>query len=75
MKTVLDFESFRKSSIISGFLLIIVIGLLDFATGYEYAFSVFYIFPIALVPWHSTPKISFLLALSVQLYGFGLIKV
>ncbi|MBK8617064.1 MAG: GGDEF domain-containing protein [Anaerolineales bacterium] len=59
MKTILDSESLRKSSIINGFLLIIVIGLLDFATGYEYAFSVFYILPIALVTWYSTPKISF----------------
>lgn len=59
MKTILGFESLRKPSIISGFLLIIVIGLLDFATGYEYAFSVFYVLPIALITWYSTPKISF----------------
>ena len=59
MKTILGFKSLHKSSIISGFLLIFVIGLLDFATGYEYAFSVFYILPIALVTWYSSPKISF----------------
>lgn len=59
MKTILDFESLRKSSIISGFLLIIFIGLLDLVTGYEYSFSVFYTLPIALVTWYSTPQISF----------------
>lgn len=56
MKTIFDFEWFRKSFTIIGFLLISVIGLLDAATGYEYAFSVFYVIPISLITWYSTPK-------------------
>jgi diguanylate cyclase (GGDEF)-like protein len=34
-----------------GFLLIGIIGLLDYSTGYEYAFSIFYVLPISLVTW------------------------
>lgn len=59
MKKLLDFKWLSRSPVISGFLLIVVIGLLDFTTGYEYAFSVFYILPIALVTWYSTSTMSF----------------
>jgi diguanylate cyclase (GGDEF)-like protein len=57
MKTILNFESNQKSPIIIGFFLIVVIGLLDYLTGYEYAFSVFYVLPISLITWYSTQKI------------------
>lgn len=34
-----------------GFFLIVVLGLLDFLTGYEASFSLFYLLPISLVVW------------------------
>jgi len=34
-----------------GFIAIGVIGIIDFLTGYELAFSVFYVLPISLVTW------------------------
>jgi diguanylate cyclase (GGDEF)-like protein len=37
--------------IITGFLLVTVVGLLDFLTGYEIGFSLFYLFPIGLLAW------------------------
>ena len=54
-----NIEWSRRSSVITGFLLIVVIGLLDFMTGYEYAFSVFYVLPISLVTWYSTRNLGF----------------
>jgi len=35
----------------TGFLLIAAVGFLDFLTGYEIGFSLFYLFPISLVTW------------------------
>lgn len=34
-----------------GFGLIGAIGIVDFLTGYEFAFSVFYVLPISLITW------------------------
>ncbi len=34
-----------------GFLLLLVIGLLDYFTGVEISFSLFYVFPIAMIAW------------------------
>lgn len=70
MRTKLDYQWLRKSSIFIGFLLIIFIGFLDFYIGYEYAFSVFYLFPIALVTWYSNPKIGFLTCIISALIWF-----
>ena len=35
----------------TGFLLIGVLGILDFVTGYDFAFSLFYVLPIYLITW------------------------
>ncbi|MBM3125360.1 MAG: hypothetical protein FJZ87_09850 [Chloroflexi bacterium] len=59
MKTILNFESKNKLAMGIRIVLIFVIGLLDYATGYEYAFSLFYVFPISLVTWYSTPIVGF----------------
>jgi diguanylate cyclase (GGDEF)-like protein len=37
--------------ILIGFVLIAGVGVLDFLTGYEFAFSFFYLFPISLISW------------------------
>lgn len=42
---------------IAGFALIGVVGLIDFLTGYEIAFSLFYLIPIALVTWFAGTRL------------------
>ena len=42
--------------LVIGFMLVIVIGYLDYITGYELAFSLFYLFPISLAVWYGNRK-------------------
>jgi diguanylate cyclase (GGDEF)-like protein len=52
MKSLALFTKLRKPlHILAGFLLIALIGVADFLTGYELAFSVFYVLPISIVTW------------------------
>ena len=45
-------EKQNKSFLVfAGFMLIGGIGFLDYLTGYEFAFSVFYVLPISLINW------------------------
>ena len=37
--------------LVAGLVSMLIVGLLDYWTGYEFAFSLFYLFPIALVTW------------------------
>jgi len=46
--------------IVIGFILIVIVGFLDFLTGYEYSFSVFYVLPISLITWNSSQQLGFL---------------
>jgi diguanylate cyclase (GGDEF)-like protein len=45
--------------VFAGFILIGIIGFLDYLTGYEFAFSVFYVLPIFLVTWFTNPRLGF----------------
>jgi len=68
------FEKYNKSSytsVISGIFLIGLIGLIDFLTGYELAFSVFYVLPIALVTWISGRRLGLLTSVAGALVWFG----
>jgi diguanylate cyclase (GGDEF)-like protein len=47
-----------------GFALIGVIGILDFLTGYEFAFSVFYVLPISFVTWLTSRRFGILASLT-----------
>lgn len=38
---------------VTGTLLVAVLGLIDYATGYELSFSLFYLLPVCLVAWYS----------------------
>lgn len=59
------FEKQNKSLILlSGFSLIGLIGSVDFLTGYEFAFSVFYVIPIAFVTWFTNRQLGLLSALA-----------
>jgi diguanylate cyclase (GGDEF)-like protein len=40
-----------------GFILITVLGILDFLTGYEFSFSLFYLLPISLVGWFAGKRL------------------
>ena len=52
MNFLASFEKRSKPFVIAvAFALIGVVGILDFLTGYEFAFSLFYLIPISLVTW------------------------
>jgi diguanylate cyclase (GGDEF)-like protein len=50
---ILDYfeKQARPVILLQGFALIVIIGMIDFVTGDEIAFSVFYVLPIALIAW------------------------
>lgn len=58
--TIVSFLNTRDRTfhIITGFLAILAIGLVDFFTGYELGFSLFYLAPIVLLSWYTTPLIA-----------------
>jgi diguanylate cyclase (GGDEF)-like protein len=43
--------------IIWSVLLVLLLGLIDYSTGNEYSFSLFYLLPIALVTWYANPSL------------------
>jgi diguanylate cyclase (GGDEF)-like protein len=52
MNFLAKFEKLSKPFlVITGFALIGGVGVLDFLTGYELAFSLFYLFPVSLLAW------------------------
>lgn len=52
------FENWNKSLwVIIGFTLIAGLGLLDYVTGHEVSFSLFYLLPISLIVWFTGQKI------------------
>ncbi len=52
MNLLASLEKISKPfALITGFALIAAIGVLDYLTGYDYSFSVFYVLPIALITW------------------------
>ena len=58
MNLQLPFEKLSKLFYVTvGFVLIGIIGTLDFLTGYELSFSVFYVIPIFLVTWFAGRKL------------------
>jgi diguanylate cyclase (GGDEF)-like protein len=50
-----------------GFTLLCVVGAIDYLTGYEVSFSLFYLIPIALVTWFTTPKLGMMFAVASAL--------
>jgi len=57
--------------VLAGIALIVLIGLLDYLTGYELAFSVFYIFPIALVTWVTDRRLGLLTSVAGAVVWLG----
>lgn len=56
-------ESLEKQKmpllVFAGFILIGIIGFIDYWTGYEFAFSVFYVLPISLITWVASQRSGF----------------
>jgi diguanylate cyclase (GGDEF)-like protein len=48
----------------TGILLVGGVGVLDFLTGYELAFSLFYLIPVSLVAWHAGQRLGILTSLA-----------
>lgn len=42
---------------------VMVMGLIDYATGYEYSFAIFYVFPVAFAAWFINTKAGILISL------------
>jgi diguanylate cyclase (GGDEF)-like protein len=52
MKPPKDLAQWHKSTaLVTGFCLIVVIGLCDYITGYELSLSIFYLIPVSLLAW------------------------
>ena len=63
MKILFNFEKQNKTLLVFlGFLLIGIIGFIDYLTGYEYAFSLFYVLPVYLITWTTNRKVGFVSA-------------
>jgi len=68
MKFLASLEKQSKLFIVLvGFALIGGIGLIDFVTGYEFAFSVFYVLPVALVTWLTSQRLGLVASLASAL--------
>jgi diguanylate cyclase (GGDEF)-like protein len=52
----------RSLWITIGLVLLCAVGLLDYLTGYELSFALFYLFPIALVTWFTSGKVGVIIA-------------
>jgi hypothetical protein len=60
MRFQLQLESqkmLRHVILFLGFVLTGIIGFIDYLTGYEFAFSVFYVIPIAIVTWQTSYRL------------------
>ena len=65
MQILARIERFNPPTIaLIGFVLIVLTGGIDYLTGYEFSFSVFYVFPIALVTWCNNRRLGMVAALA-----------
>jgi diguanylate cyclase (GGDEF)-like protein len=61
----------ERESVLAGLLLLITVGTLDVLTGYQLAFSVFYLVPIVVVSWTGGQRAGLLLAGGAGLVWLG----
>jgi len=58
-------EKQSKSTLVfAGFILIGIIGSIDYLTGYEFAFSVFYVLPIFMVTWFTNQRFGLVISVA-----------
>ena len=55
--------------VVAGIVCIAVIGGLDYLTGYKIAFSVFYLFPVALITWYVGKRLGIAASIASALIG------
>jgi diguanylate cyclase (GGDEF)-like protein len=66
-----SFEKLNKLFVIAiGFVLIGIVGIIDFLTGYEIAFSLFYLIPISLVTWLTGRRFGMVMSLFSTIVWF-----
>ena len=64
MNFLVILEKLNKLFVIAiGFALICLLGIIDFLTGYNLAFSVFYLIPVVLVTWRTDQRLGLVLSL------------
>jgi diguanylate cyclase (GGDEF)-like protein len=64
-------KKLRHIILLLGFVLTGIIGFIDYLTGYEFAFSVFYVIPIAIVTWQTTFRLGLVTSFSGALLWLG----
>lgn len=55
----------------TGFLMVVLLGLVDYLTGYELSFSLFYLIPIALVAWFGGKRLGLLISAASAIAWFS----
>jgi diguanylate cyclase (GGDEF)-like protein len=71
MNTAAFFEKRAKSFwVISGVVFVIILGIIDFTSGYEISVSLFYLFPILMVAWYTDGQMGLLLAFASTIAWF-----
>lgn len=65
VKLLANFGEQRKSFLVFvGFIFIGIIGLIDYLTGNDFGFSVFYVLPILLITWFTDQRFGFIVSLA-----------
>jgi diguanylate cyclase (GGDEF)-like protein len=65
MNILASLEKQNKSTFVfAGFILICLIGLIDYSTGNDLAFSVFYVLPISLITWFTNKWFGFVASIA-----------
>lgn len=54
----------NSTFVFAGFILIGIIGSIDYLTGYEFAFSVFYVLPIFMVTWFTNQRFGLVISVA-----------
>ncbi len=61
----------RKAVTTAGLVLVAILGVIDFLSGFEIGFSIFYVGPIAWVTWRAGKRPGFVVAVSSALVWLG----
>lgn len=74
--SIIEKQQNKLLLVLTGFVIMILIGLLDLRTGYEMAFSIFYVLPISLITWVTSRQLGFIVSflctiiwLSVEIFS------
>jgi hypothetical protein len=71
MKLVKELQKTSKPTLmVAGIILLCVVGFLDYYTGYELSFSLFYLIPVAMLSWVTNSRVG--IAVSIISAGIWL---